>query len=48
MRMLLPGVPEGQLLEKLEELLLRTGKLIPVFRTIDDLMGAYMIDRKLV
>ncbi|BFU93297.1 MAG: hypothetical protein NTNFB02_00190 [Nitrospira sp.] len=42
MRMLLPGVSEHQVLEKLEELLRETSKLVPIFRTVDDLMGGIL------
>lgn len=48
MRMLLPEVPEDHLPQKLDQLLTETGQLIPVFRTIDDLMGTCMIDRRLI
>lgn len=46
-RMLLPDVPEDQQLDKLDELLKETRRLIPVFRAIDEVFAAYAHDRNL-
>jgi|GEM_PF-1262189 len=46
-RMFLPGIPENDLLAKLNELMDETSGLIPVFRTIDEVFAVYAHDRKL-
>lgn len=47
LRMMLPGVPDNEMHEKLEELLDETQELVPVFSLIDYLLTIYILDRQL-